>query len=1099
MSEARTISGSTFGPSARIHQGDIIHQGDVIHNHNSPDTVCRSILLPRNEDVVPRQDLFLQLDILLPAPSPTSQESHSAALWGLGGAGKSQLALEFAYRQARDPKCSIFWVHADSEMTLRQDYALIAKKLGLSDTLEGDNLMLTVCTKIEATPGWVMIVDNADNLALFGVESATAQSGTPSPDQQTNLTKFIPKGPSGRVLWTSRDKRIVGTVVGTKRAVEVPRMTSSEAIQLFETVAGRKLVEDELEDANALLVELDWLPLAISQAAAYIRRREGEAPIKEYLSKLEQTKKRWKILQTSHADRHRRSEVSNSILHTWTISIDLIHRENEMAYKILHILAFLDSQRIPLAILESAAAFGRLTDVREAGAASDSESDDTDSDDDDEELNEAIIRLREFSFLTPLVSEDGSRMYEAHKLVQEATRYTLHKQSGRELEKLYSGAAIDIMSDLFPNVSNRTMPLCKRYLAHALQATDWAKICDKEEESMALLEKIYIFFHDQRRIAELQTVLARVYKFRQASLGEDNMETSKVRSTLGLSYHYQVRNTESKELLMQVLASQKKALGESHPCTIQTMANLAKAHSGLKEYDEAAALLSYVVDYTLENVGTDDVVNFVHLTDWAAVCHTLGTHAEAEKVALAAISLYEERFGDKHPGTIRASVMLGTMYQKSREYAKAEEILENALITRRELFGDTDPDTTAVMAMLGQTYSASKKFTEAEAILKEAIEIERATLGPSNIQLHKSLDILSVMYFDAKRTEDAIKIAEEVLAMRQTSLRIDDPEIIMTMARLGPMYHIIEQYVEARDILSEALPMMQRSPDIPLEDTLPVMTTLGHSHNILGQYNEAIAQWSALLVLLRDMPNASDGNIGSTTMNLASAYQGLEDYKKAEELYLEGISIEQKNNRGEDLGTVTSMYALGTAYFALKEYASAEEWLSKAYHLQKEKLGYQHPDTILTLDFLSSTQFAAKKYDAAEETISELIKTRREVLGEVHASTARSKYLLGETYFNSERYDDAVKMFVQVLEAQWQGVVIEGIPVATTLKVLAAIYEHQGEVENAMAMLGLLQPIQNAELGETHPESLQTAAKMMQLLMTLLNVVEEEQSQPSEI
>ncbi len=115
-------------------------------------------------------------------------------------------------------------------------------------------------------------------------------------------------------------------------------MTSDEAILLVENVRNKKIGVDEVDDMAKLLTELDWLPLPISQAAAYIQRTGTE--IRAYLSKLQRGKQRWKTLKESQFDRHRRQHVSNSILETWRISIEHIRQENKMAYQILHIHAF---------------------------------------------------------------------------------------------------------------------------------------------------------------------------------------------------------------------------------------------------------------------------------------------------------------------------------------------------------------------------------------------------------------------------------------------------------------------------------------------------------------------------------------------------------------------------------------------------------------------------------------------------------------------------------------------------------------------------------------------------------------------------------------
>ena len=114
---------------------------------------------------------------------------------------------------------------------------------------------------------------------------------------------------------------------------------------LLETARNEKIGDKEEEDAMVLLTELGRLPLAISQAGAYMLRTSK--PIKKYLSGLKSGTKRWEVLQASEFDRHRRPHVSNSVLETWNISIDHIRQADKTAYSILHTLAFLDNQNIP--------------------------------------------------------------------------------------------------------------------------------------------------------------------------------------------------------------------------------------------------------------------------------------------------------------------------------------------------------------------------------------------------------------------------------------------------------------------------------------------------------------------------------------------------------------------------------------------------------------------------------------------------------------------------------------------------------------------------------------------------------------------------------
>ncbi|KAL8294228.1 hypothetical protein RB597_008020 [Gaeumannomyces tritici] len=469
-----------------------------IGHQSTPQSPCHSIPFPRNEALVKRDDLFGELERLLPPQT----ESQTAALWGLGGSGKTQIALEYAYRRWHTAPCSVFWVHADNETTFMQDYQLIAKKLKVPANLQGEELLAEVRARIEAEPSWVLVLDNVDNIGLFGAgrrQPAAQPNGQPhQADHASNLHNFVPRGPIGTVLWTSRDKGIAGSLVVAQRTINVARMKEDEALNLLAKMRNEAIDDTERVNASALLAELDWLPLAISQAASYMRRTR--TPIKEYLSKLKKEKKRWRILRASEPDVHRRCTVSNSILETLSISIEHIKHENEAAYRILHVLVFFDNQNIPEAMVKKIAE--QLGSRREDKQSNDRRGEDT-SDSEDEDAIYAATRLREFSFLSHRKSDWGNA-YEMHKLVQEAARYRL--QAKAEDETYFAKAAFRTIDDLFPKSQDPDLWEEKeKYLAHALRVSEWADLCG-EEEAATLLAQISHYLHNRSRCRDTELV-----------------------------------------------------------------------------------------------------------------------------------------------------------------------------------------------------------------------------------------------------------------------------------------------------------------------------------------------------------------------------------------------------------------------------------------------------------------------------------------------------------------------------------------------------------------------------------------------------------------
>ncbi|KAK4172520.1 hypothetical protein QBC36DRAFT_349483 [Triangularia setosa] len=334
--------------------------------------------------------------------------------------------------------------------TFTQDCKIIAKRPGLADGLDGLELLTAVRERIEAGPCWLLLLDNADSLAVFGVgRTRSGRDQGQDTENKQSLYDFVPRGPAGTVLWTNRGKRISSSLVGGRRAINVASMTEGEARILLETVMCREIAEEESYNAMALLAELDLLPLAVSQAAAYMERTA--TPIGEYLSKLKRRRKRWQLVSETESDRYRRQSVSNSIMQTWDISIEHIWQENQIAYNILHSLSFVDSQNIPF----------------------------------------NSVLLQHFSFLRLRTSGERHGAYEMHKLVQEATWYNLSQEGGRTDHWHFSEVALRAATSLFPERRRELWGECERYLRHAQLAAGWARLCRGGLEAAALLTQVW--------------------------------------------------------------------------------------------------------------------------------------------------------------------------------------------------------------------------------------------------------------------------------------------------------------------------------------------------------------------------------------------------------------------------------------------------------------------------------------------------------------------------------------------------------------------------------------------------------------------------------
>ncbi|KAL5330889.1 hypothetical protein ACEPPN_000414 [Leptodophora sp. 'Broadleaf-Isolate-01'] len=588
--------------------------------------VTTIIPFDRNDGLVNRDDIFKAIDQLLTPPS----RSRSIALWGLGGCGKTQIALEYACRQDKT-SCSVFWVHADSEATFTLDYTKIARVAGISPDLKGEDLLRAVQQWIEQQTDWLLVLDNADDLRIFKTTYSHSQIQPPA---SPNLLRFVPKSPTGTILWTSRDGSILGNILGIRHGVEVGPMNSDQAWELFRQLSGRDSTELP-EKGDSVLVELlERLPLAISQAAAYIRRTN--ISVQQYLGFFNESEARQStLLSHEHQDPHR-LQVPNSVMHTWLTSMRQIAEESPCGEKILKTIAFFDNKGLPF-------------DLIKASAGS------TFSED---EVLLATSRLCEFSFFQgQRAVGEGLPTYEQHRLTHLASRQALNETEMAS----FSGDALRVVSGLFPAGTHDTWSDCTLYLPHALKAAKWKGAEGYEDQVPGLFSRIGMYYWEQGQSKEAEQLDTEVLELQKEALGAKHPDTIKAIANLASTWWQQGRSDEAEQLQTEVLKLRKEVLGAKHPDTISAMANLASTWWQQGRSDEAEQLQTEVLKLRKEVLGVKHPNTISAMANLASTWRQQGRSDEAEQLQIEVLELSKEVLGAKHPDAIRAIANLTEM------------------------------------------------------------------------------------------------------------------------------------------------------------------------------------------------------------------------------------------------------------------------------------------------------------------------------------------------------------------------------------------------------------------------------------------------------
>ncbi|KAI8710369.1 hypothetical protein NCS52_01581900 [Fusarium sp. LHS14.1] len=569
---------------------------------------CFSVPFDRDPDFVDRPDILTWL---------REQYTGSAgrmALVGMGGFGyrppherpsrtafaltdqsKSQVAIQFAHHiHDESPQTSVFWVHASSKPRFEEAYRSIAQRLELPRRNDPDIDVLGLVRdwlQTEEAGSWLMVLDNVDDVNLFhpntkasGNKAANqpADENTVVKSDQRPLAAYLPKCRSGTILVTSRSMDAAEKLTGSRKAIyRISTMDDAQGLHLFRN----KLNGDFDKDAAAdLLQALDCIPLAITQAAAYINRRAPRASVKTYLDAFrESDKKKGSLLNRDAGDLRRDETVSNSVVMTWQVTFEQIRRERPSAAKLLSFMSFFNPQAIPEFVLHDYST--DLTDNVDRDAESDDFEDDLDV-------------LRGYSLVSVTAAQD---VCEVHSLVQFCTRAWISMVDDAER---WRQVFLRSMSRHFPSGAFETWPTCQLLLPH-IESVLEDKPPDEDLQNWArLLTNCAWYMLTTGNYTAAEKLSGKAVETSTKVLGEEHPDTLTSMANLASTFRNQGRWEEAEELQERV-ETRKRVLGEEHLDTLLSMNNLAITWKDQDRTRDALALMRSCVVLRERVLGTD--------------------------------------------------------------------------------------------------------------------------------------------------------------------------------------------------------------------------------------------------------------------------------------------------------------------------------------------------------------------------------------------------------------------------------------------------------------------------------------------------------------
>ncbi|KAJ5256544.1 hypothetical protein N7478_012648 [Penicillium angulare] len=735
----------------------------------TPPNPLSTVPFARDPDFVNRFTLLNQIH------EKGSVPGSRIALVGLGGVGKSQLAIEYTYRvRSESPATWVFWVHASNEARFEQSFRDIADQVkipGRQDPKVNIYKLVENRLREEKTGKWICILDNVDDdKLLYSSQAAQKEDSIRDPTNAWTkpLLEYVPRNRNGSIIITSRTREVALKLVDRKDLIEVKPMESSEALELLQ----RKLQQaGDGEESQKLVDTLELMPLAIVQAASYIQNRTPRYSVSQYLKDFQESdRKAIRLLKAEAGHYYRDWEAKNSILVTWQMSFDYIRQTKPSAAELLSLMSFFDRQEIPENLIRHRP---------EANDTSISEllndSDDTEDSESDigPDFEDDVVTLRNFAFIS--VSEN-STFFTMHRLVQLTMRAWL-KSRGQMNQ--WREIFINNLYEEFPTAEYENWERCRALFPHvkcAISQRPESPNCLRQWAT--LLYRAAWYASQSGNIADTRDMAARSREERIILLGEEHEDVLSSTGMLATAYWLDGRWQEAEQLDVQVMKTRKTKLGEDHPSTLSSMANLAATLWSQGRWEEAEQLDVQVMKTSKTKLGEDHPDTLSSIANLAATLWNQGRWEEAEQLDVQVMKTRKTKLGEDHPDTLSSMANLAATYRSQGRWEEAEQLEVQVMKTRKTKLGEDHPDTLSSMANLAATYRSQGRWEEAEQLEVQVMKTRKTKLGEDHPSTLNSMANLAFTWKSSAHDAEAINLLRECLTKQKQALGQNHPTTI---------------------------------------------------------------------------------------------------------------------------------------------------------------------------------------------------------------------------------------------------------------------------------------------------------------------------------
>ncbi|KAK6356076.1 hypothetical protein TWF718_000450 [Orbilia javanica] len=858
-----------------------------------------NIPFPRNPNFTGRAEELGKIHERFASPVHGNAPSMFA-LTGTGGMGKTQIAVEYAYRYDRD-YTAVFWVSAASKQSIETsfvdimqliireqariawpesvpDYEIVGRKLGIPGQIDSEGTISanpeTICVIQSAflcwlqLPGnnkWLLLFDNADDLETFDIQN------------------YFPKHGGGAILITSRRPHFSQTA----EQVDLDGLDSKSAVKLLLSLAGlRDARIDAQSEAIKLVERLGLMPLAISHAGHYIH--ETKIPLEDYLRGYET------FITQAGKPKFGWNYRDDTAKTTWEISFSQIEKQDIEAAKLLLTCSYLNPEEIFESLWEDeqfdkAKIKGRILLLASYSLVK-------------------IIRFGVFSIHPIVHSWARERLQQADRL--SPIKYAimiLGEASGREnmlrdSSKWESREERRIASHL--EHLHRYSKLCfSRFRLHEEQGYESQMLVDH-------INDIALVFDHQGKYDDAMQWYERALAGKEKVLGKDHSSTLDIVNSIAVVFSKQAKYDKAMQWHERALTGKEKVLGKGHLLTLNIVNNIAVVFNNQSKYNEAMQWYERALAGYKKILGENDPSILLIVHNIAAVFKEQGKYDEAMQWYERALAGKEKILGKGHPSTLSTVHNIATVFNSQGKYNEAMRWYERALAGSEKALGKGHPSTLSTVHNVATALEAQGKHDEAMQWYERALAGKEKVLGKDH---PSTLDTVNNIAGIVKRRDgynEAMKWYERALTGREKILGKDHPLTLDTINNIAGIFNSQDKYNEAMKWYERALIGYEKVLGKDHPSTLQTVNNIGEVFKNQSKYNEAM-QWCERALIGREKFLGKDHPSTLSTVN-----------------------------------------KIATIFYTQGKYDEAQQWYERALAGYEKVLGKDHPSTLIIAECL---------------------------------------------------------------------------------------------------------------------------------------------------